>query len=143
MSNNTYTTQSINEWAMETFGEFDAEEYNAPFDKSYYTTDRNNSQHWGGWNEKVHSKINWSKLRSGKNNSMYGRKRAGTFSEECLEKKRQSMMGKNTCRVQIHGVEYPSIKAAGKDYPKLKIRYRLDSPLHPDWIRLEPITHRK
>ena len=96
-----------------------------------------NTHQFGVWNEKVHRSIDWSSLRSGKNNSMYGKKRAGTFSEECLEKKRQSMMGKNTCRVQIHGVEYLSVGEAENAHPNVKVRYRLDNPKYTDWIRLD------
>jgi len=143
MSNTTYyTTQTFSEWAMETFGEFDAKEFYAPVDPSYYTTHKHQSQ-FGGWNEKVHRNIDWSTLRSGKNNPMYGRKRAGTFSKETLQKMSNSMKGKNACRVQIHGVVYSSISEAALDYPNIKIRYRLDSPLHPNFIRLDPITRRK
>ena len=96
-----------------------------------------NTHQFGGWNEIVHRSIDWSSQRSGKNNSMYGKKRAGTFSEECLEKKRQSMMGKNTCRVQIHGVEYLSVGKAENAHPNVKVRYRLDNPKYTDWIRLD------
>tara|TARA_Y100000296_G_C5065538_1_gene202137 strand:- start:62 stop:436 length:375 start_codon:yes stop_codon:yes gene_type:complete len=97
----------------------------------------------GGWDEKLHRNIDWSSLNSGKNNPMYGSKRAGTFSKECLEKKRQSMLGKNSCRVQIHGIVYPSIADAESTHPNVKVRYRIDNPKYSDWIRLDPITHRK
>ena len=37
-----------------------------------------NVYQFGGWNEKIHRQIDWSSLRSGKNNPMYGSKRTGS-----------------------------------------------------------------
>ena len=96
-----------------------------------------NVHQFGGWNEKVHRNIDWSVLRSGKNNSMYGRKRTGTYSKETLQKMSDSMKGKNTCRVQIHGVVYSSVGEAIKAHPNVPVKKRIDSEEYPDWIRLD------
>jgi len=35
-----------------------------------------NVYQFSGWNEKIHRQIDWSSLRSGKNNPMYGKKQS-------------------------------------------------------------------
>tara|TARA_Y100000310_G_scaffold68719_1_gene64040 strand:- start:135 stop:572 length:438 start_codon:yes stop_codon:yes gene_type:complete len=140
MSNTTYTTFDTHQ--------FDSDEFRD--DILQIITEEDFSQcepfenvvQFGGWNEKIHRQINWSSLRSGKNNPMYGKKRAGTYSKETLQKMSESMKGKNACRVQIHGIMYPSCKAAEYAYPHVKVRCRLDNPKYPDWFRLDTKTKR-
>lgn len=49
----------------------------------------------------------------------------------------------NNCGVVCDGVFYESIKLAEVAYPGIKIRYRLDSPKYPNFIRTREKTKRK
>ena len=45
--------------------------------------------------------------------------------------------GADAIKFQTH------IADAESTHPNVKVRYRIDNPKYSDWIRLDPITHRK